>query len=326
MRQIRFVFSSFASAFALAASISLPAQTPPAATPPPQTARQALLEMFLGKTDDAFTKHLTEDARHTLIHKGETPDTSTVLRIATIGRQLTTQNEPVETFDTGPIILLSEQKDHLEKIEVNVERDSLIGESDEIELSIHYYKNGQQQPLPVVPRLTFTFQQEKEVWKLTEITAAAHLPLTDPDYLKGLRKQQDEANESQAQMRLSIIAGAETSYVAKHPDLGYSCSLQTLFARDPAASSADGTPGDGSPVYDPGQGSDEWNQYRFALTGCEGNPATKFRVTATPIDTDAGMKTFCGDESGAIKFVQGAKPSSCLSRGKPVNSGNEGVD
>jgi hypothetical protein len=317
MRQICFVFSLFA----LAASVSLPAQTSPAATPPPQTARQALLEMFLSKTDDAFTKHLTDDARQTLIRKGETPETSAILRIATLGRQLMTQNELAETFDTGPTLFLSEQKNQLEKIEVNVERDSLIGESDEIELSIHYYKNGQLQSLPVVPSLTFTFQQEKEVWKLTELTAAAHVPLSDPDYLKGLRKQQDESNEGQAQMRLSMIAGAETAYQAKHPDLGYSCSLQTVFARDPNTS-----PADGNVVYDPGQGSDEWNQYRFALTGCEGNPPTKFRVTAIPVDTDAGMKTFCSDESGVIKFVQSEKPSSCLSRGKPVNSTNAGED
>jgi hypothetical protein len=317
MRQIHLVFSLFM----LAVSASLPAQTSPAATPTPQTARQALLEMFLSKTDDAFTKHLTDDARQTLIRKGETPETSAILRIATLGRQLMAQSEHPETFETGPTLLLSEQKNQLEKIEVNVERDSLIGDSDEIELSVHYYKNGQLQSLPVVPSLTFTFQQEKEVWKLTEVTASAHVPLTDPDYLKGLRKQQDEANEGQAQMRLSIIAGAETTYQAKHPDLGYSCSLQTLFARDPNAS-----PGDANLVYDPGQGSGDWNQYHFALTGCEGNPATKFHVTATPADADAGMKTFCSDESGAIKFVQSEKPSSCLSRGKPVNSGNEGAD
>jgi hypothetical protein len=316
MRQSCFVLS-----FVLAVSVSLPAQTSPAATPPPQTARQALLEMFLSKTDDAFTRHLTDEARQTLIRKGETPDTSAILRFATFGRELTTQGEHAETFETGPVLFVTEQQDHLQKIEVNVERDSLIGDSDEIELSVHYYKKGQLQSLPVVPTLTFTFQQQKEIWKLTELTASAHVPLTDPDYLKGLRKQQDESNESAAQMRLSIIAGAETSYLAKHPDLGYSCSLQTLFARDPNAIA-----GEDGVAYDPGQGSDESNQYRFVLTGCEGNPATKFRVTATPVDTDAGMKTFCSDESGTIKFVQSEKPSSCFSRGKPVNAANGGVE
>ena len=89
--------------------------------------------------------------------------------------------------------------------------------------------------LPVVPRLIFTLKQEKEIWRLTEVTVAAHVPLTDPDYLKGLRKQQNEANEAQAQSRVTIIAAAETGYAAKHADRGYTCTLATLFAQEPDA-------------------------------------------------------------------------------------------
>ena len=61
---------------AFVSSTVVQAQTSPP-TPPQtaQSARQALLEMFLSKTDDSFTKHLTDDARQTLIRKGETPDT-----------------------------------------------------------------------------------------------------------------------------------------------------------------------------------------------------------------------------------------------------------
>lgn len=288
---------------------------PHSAATPQQSARQALIEMFMGKGDNDFTKHLPEDARHTLIRKGESPETNTILRISTIGHQLAAQGEHLETFDTGSTLLLSEQNDHREKIEVNVERDSLIGEDDEIELSVQYYKDGQLQSLPVVPRLIFTFRQEKEVWRLIEVTAAAHVPLTDPDYLKGLRKQQDESNEAQAKMRLNLIAGAEAGYVSRHPDLGYSCSLESLFAQDPAA-----TPGENNEPFDPAQGNSEWNGYRFGLTGCEGNPPAKFQVTAVPTDPDAGLKTFCDDQSGTMKFVRGEKVSTCFTRGKPVNS------
>ena len=49
--------------------------------PPPQSARQALIEMFMGKGSDDFAKHLPEAARQTLIRKGETPEGSSfVLR------------------------------------------------------------------------------------------------------------------------------------------------------------------------------------------------------------------------------------------------------
>ncbi len=277
-----------------------------------QTARQALIEMFLGKGADDFAKHLPEDARPTLIRKGETPETSWVLRIAAAGRQISSQGERIETFDTGPNILVSELANGHEKLEVAVEHDSLLGEADEIELSIHFYRDGQPVSLPVVPRITFTLQQEKDIWRLTEVTAAAHVPLTDPDYLKSLRKQQDESNEGTVQTRLAMIGMAEKGYATAHADKGYTCSLSGLFTADPAVQQENS-------FYDPGQGNEEWNGYRFAITGCEGSPASKYRVTAIPMEPESEMKTFCADQSGTIKFVTEGKPSSCFRDGKPVN-------
>jgi hypothetical protein len=313
---MRWILSVFL--MAVAGSISLPAQTPP--PPPPQSARQALIEMFMGKGDKDFEKHLPEAAHQALIHKGETPDTSVVLRISTIARQMVAQGEHLETFDAGPTMLAFDQNDGHEKIEVRVEHDSLLGEDDEIELSIHYSKDGQTQPLPVVPRLIFTFKQEKEIWRLIEITAAAHVPLTDPDYLNGLRQEQDEANESAAQMHLTIIAGAENGYAGKHPDRGYSCALTDLFAQDPSAASEEN-----GAYYGPGFANEESNGYRFALTGCEGMPATKYRVTAVPVDPDAALKTFCADESGTVKFVKSGKTSNCFGRGQAVGTAAKGI-
>lgn len=299
-------------------TISMHAQSSaPASNVPPQSARQALLEMFMGKGADDFTKHLPDEARQELIHKGEVPETSVVLRISTIGRQMVGQGEHVETFDAGPNILVSEQNGGREKVEVAVEHDSLIGEADEIELAIHVWKDGQLEALPVVPRLTFTLKQENEIWKLTEVTVAAHIPLTDPDYLKGLRKQQNEANESKAKNRMIVIAAAETRYAAQHPEHGYTCTLAGLFAQDPEATAE----GESGVVYDPGQGNGEWNGYRFTLAGCSGTPSSKYRVTAEPSQPDSDMKTFCADETGTMKFVAGGKASSCSSRGQVVNSG-----
>jgi len=300
----------------VAGSPSLAAQTTAATSaqtstpPPPQSARQALIEMFLGKGDKDFEKHLPEAARQALIHKGETADNSVVLKISTIGREMVAQGEHIETFDVGPTLLITTQNEGHERIEVAVEHDSLLGEEDEIELSIHYYKDGQLQTLPVVPRLSFTFKQEKEIWRLNEVTAAAHVPLTDPDYLRELRKEQDEANETAARNRVSSIASAETNYAAGHPDRGYACSTATLFPQTPAE--------EGAPSYPAEAANEESNGYRLALSGCVGTPASKFRVTAVPTDPDAGLKTFCADESGILKFVTGGKSSSCFSLGEPV--------
>jgi len=73
-----------------AINICLEAQTPLPAQAP-QTARQALIEMFLGKGADDFAKHLPESSLHSLIRKDESPETSIVQRISTIGRQMTAQ-------------------------------------------------------------------------------------------------------------------------------------------------------------------------------------------------------------------------------------------
>ena len=279
-------------------------------SPPPQSARQALIEMFMSKNGDDFAKHLPDLARQSLIHKGETPDTSVVLRIATLGRGLATQGEHIETFDVGPNILVNEQPDRHERFEVAVEHDSLMGDQDEIELSIHNYKDGQEQMIPVVPRLIFTMKQEKDIWKLIDLTVAAHVPLTDPDYLKGLRKQQNEANENAAQMRVNMIVSSQAQNSAAHPEVGYTCSLLNMAADNPA----------GTPSNEPGQGSEESNGYRFTLSGCAGTPSKKYRLTAAPIDQDAEQKTFCADESGQVKFVTGGKPSSCFSSGQLVDT------
>jgi hypothetical protein len=295
-------------------SIALPAQISSSSPPPPQTARQALIEMFLGNGENDFTKHLPEAARQALIHKGDSQETSIVLRISSIGRQMVAQGEHTETFDSGPILLKSDQNDGHEKFEVMVEHDSLAGEEDEIELSVHDYKDGQPQSLPVVPRLIFSFKQEAEIWRLSELTVAVHVPLTDPDYLQGLRKQQDESNASAAQNRLTIIAMAERSYVERHPERGYACTLETLFASEPGA-----TPGEGGFNYDPGQSKEEWSGYRFAFSGCNGTPASKYRVSAVPIEPDTGTKMFCADESGTLKSLTGRRTSTCFSQGEVVN-------
>ena len=283
-------------------------------TPSPQSARQALIEMFLGKGENDLAKHLPDITRKALIRKDESPESSIVLRIATIGRSMAAQGRSVETFDTGPNILVTEQPDQ-ERVEVAVEHDSLMGDQDEIELSIHAYKDGQEENLPVIPRLIFTMKQEKDVWQLTEITVAGHIPLTDSDYLKVLRKQQDEANEQMAQMRINMIVNGEKAYAAAHPEIGYACALSSLEPQKTESTDAERTPA----LFDPGPGNEEWNGYRFTLNGCGGTPSSKYRLAAVPIDSESTGKTFCADESGKVKFVTSGKASSCFSSGQELN-------
>jgi hypothetical protein len=100
------------ASFAINISSRAQARNP---TPPPQTARQALIEIFLGSDADALAKHLPENARHTLIRKGETSETSMVQRISQLIRQMSAQGEHIETFDIGPTLLSSEKDEGKEQ-------------------------------------------------------------------------------------------------------------------------------------------------------------------------------------------------------------------
>jgi hypothetical protein len=141
------------------------------------------------------------------------------------------------------------------------------------------------------------------------VTVAAHVPLEDPGYLKGLRKQQDELNESAAQGRVNMIAQAETNYAATHRDSGYFCTFQELTQNTEGQMNAYSAPV-----------NEESNGYRFSLTGCTGKPATKFRLKAVPVDADAEIKAFCVDESGALKSIRAADSSKCFTQGETVNT------
>lgn len=291
--------------FAMIGSCSLFAQS---TTPPEQSPRQALIEMFMGKGANDFTKHLPDAARAVLLHKGETPETSFLLKVSSAVRGIEQQGEKVETFDDGPNILVTENTNIHERVEVAVEHESTSGGDSEIELSVHVFKNDEPEALPVIPQLIFTLKQENDIWRVTELTLAAHVPLEDPDYLKGLRKQQDEANESAAQMRVSMIAQSETAYAANHADVGYVCQLGSLYP------SPEGEPNATAPFA-----RDEFNGYRISLSGCEGKPAKNYRMTVSPVDPDSEMKTFCVDESGTLKSAEASDSSSCFSDGKVIN-------
>ena len=89
----------------LALTVVASAQTQP---PPPQTARQAVLEMLFGKTPNAFQKHLPENALDII---GKTDIGLLGMfsqQISIMQRQALSENKQLETFDAGPFLLVSE--------------------------------------------------------------------------------------------------------------------------------------------------------------------------------------------------------------------------
>ena len=71
-------------------------------------------------------------------------------------------------------------------------------------------------------------------------------------------------------------------------------------------------------LIDPRLASGKKNGYVFALSGCDGTPASRYSITAVPADPTAGTRAFCSDESAVIRFSLDANRNSCHSMGKPL--------
>src|ERR1700688_3320331 len=155
---------------------SLNAQTPP----PPQTARQALIEMFFGTAPNHLEKHLPDTTRNVFKRMSGTNGMSMLDEFSMFANMTKAGGTQFETFDTGPTLLLAEEPEY-EKTEITVEGDSLSGDEDQIDVTLHITKDGTEQILPFIPRFTFVMKTEADIWRLNEISVAVRVPLADPD-------------------------------------------------------------------------------------------------------------------------------------------------
>ncbi len=281
---------------------------------PPQTARQALLEVLLDKSPGALEKHLPDLARKALFRGGESDQMPVLRELTSFRSGIAASGAQLETFDSGPILLAFEEKASQHRIEIVVERDDLEGDGDEIELSLHPYLEGKPESLPVVPRLILSMKQEKDVWKLNEITVAVHVPLADPDYLKGLQKTQDSGFESAAASSLRALNTAQVSYNTAFPERGFACTLSALGSGEAQEKPRP----DHAMLIDDALASGKRGGYTFSITGCDVPPASRYRTAAVPADPDSDMRAFCSDESAVIRYSTDGKAATCLSEGVPL--------
>ena len=294
----------------LTTATMMPAQPQTAPPPPPQSARQALLEMFLGQGPDHLKKHLPEVTKKAFakIESGSTP--SFLTEVEAIGKEATAGGGNLQTMETGPVLLVTEQPQNREKFEITVERDDLVGDEDQIDLSSQMSRNGKPEALPFLPRLTFMMQMESGIWRLNETSFSARMRLADPDFLKALvgqiEEKQQRTNEFTANFSIRAIVAAETAYHSKHP--GYTCSLSEL-----AAANSETTGERPRTPIDPDLAKGAKQGYVFALTGCD---ALHYRIAAEPATPSAGRRAYCADESGVLKFSNNSKASTCLSNGQ----------
>jgi hypothetical protein len=213
-----------------------------------------------------------------------------------------------------------------------VERDDLRGDEDEIELSFRSYKDGQSQNVPVFPKLTFLMKSEANTWRVNELTFSIRVSLADPQFVKtimtGMQQRQMQqstgsesvspahapVNDTAAVTSLRTITTAEITYAVSFPGMGYTCSLSDLDGF------GGGTPNEHQAMLIESRlASGKKNGYIFTLSGCDGPPATHFRLTAVPTMSGMGLRAFCSDQSGVVRYAADGQAATCLSAGVPLN-------
>ncbi len=300
----------------------------------PQTARQALLEMFFSKTSGTFAKHLPAVTLAALEKSGALAN---LQQYSLVAGQLQTQGTNFQTFETGSVLLSGEDPKTRQKVEITVENDALRGERDDIELSFQTYKNGEAQRTPFMPRMTFTMKQEARIWKLNEISVTIRLPLADPDLLKAMTENMkaretpnvtvtpvsatpqtqsptsSAGSDAQVLAAMRTILTAEITYATSYPRVGFSCTLSDL----------DGF-GGGEPnehqamLINSGLASGKKYGFVFTLSSCGGAPATSFHLSAAPNANTFGRKAFCADQSGTTRSSDDGNLAHCFASGTVV--------
>jgi len=287
----------------------------------PQTARQALIEMFFGKSLDSVEKHLPE-ATKAAIRKADPNSAAGMLQqLSTLTGQLKANGQQVQTFDVGPTLLSLEDARTSTKFEVIVDGDDLRGDEDEIDLSFRAYKDGQTQGLQVSPRLTLTMKQEKQVWRLNEVMISIRWSLTDPEFLKAISTPRTPSaaaastspTQAAAVGAMRTIMAAELTYASSYPTRGYTCSLSDLdgFGADQPNEHQ-------AMLIDTRLASGKKFGYVFSFSSCQPAPTNVFRLTAVPATGPGTGRSFCSSQDGLIHYADDGTAASCWASGKPL--------
>ena len=189
----------------------------------------------------------------------------------------------------------------------------LSGDDDQIELSLNIYKDGILDRLPVVPNLILDMKEEKHIWRLNQLTLAIHIPLSDPDYVKGIaedmRKTRQRMAEYGAMTSLQTAQSPRRHLSKRKPQLTPATLLNW--------GKAGGCPG---LRRQRGEGPDSRKDYVFKIADCS---SSSFHIVAEPAKNGPARRALCIDDAGTTLFSDDGKGATCISSGRPVKEMEE---
>lgn len=301
---------------ALFASMALCAQ-PQGQAAPPQTPRQALIEMISGGQEGAM-KHLTLEMQKSLQGDGK----NSAAQLATFD-QIRAASSDFQVFETGEVLLSANDPKSHEKFEVHVDGDDLSGDTDTMDISFHQFHDGVEQDIPyaaMLSRFTVGMKRQANVWRLNDISINIKIPVGDPKLLEkfgngmpgmiggkigGSASGKSEKSRDMAPREaIMMVAFAESTFARSHPETGFTCTLADLAKSNPF--NLDPRIFTGEP----------YRGYKFSLSGCQDKPSGSFHLVAEPVAPAAGAKAYCTDATGNIRSSDDGRGSSCLASGK----------
>jgi len=321
----------------LSCTFVLAAGQKPEAPPAPQTARQALVEMIKGGPS-GWNKHLTVELKQKIAEqsKAKNRDSAYIIMASASPFMSLLPQKGAEVFSEGPVLVSVQEPNSGEKVEVRVDGDEPRGDQEDIQISIHLFRNGEELNIPFLSSITIGLKKQKDIWRLNEISAPVKLTIGDPKFFEDLegwkdspakQEQPSEAvppvREERPQMEIAqvmtYLAFAESTYAQGHPDAGFTCSLADLVE------SLGETSGLGR-LLDPGISSGSYNGYRFSITGCGSRPSETFHIVAEPDHTGPATTAFCVNSTHVVRLSDDGRGSTCLASGVVTRRPQTSID
>jgi hypothetical protein len=288
-----------------------------------QSPRQALIEMFSGNPEK-LDRHLTPPVQEkfkALLRNAPagTPNPIQAMTLAAFNGQ-----RP-DAFETGPILFSVNNRETNQRIELHLDSEEFRGDEDEMEVSMHSFRAGVEERMPVHMHFVLSMKLQQEIWRFDAITISARLPIGDPHLFDpsvwmpllmagksgdlGSALASDPSKPKITAMRaVRRMALAENIYARKHPDTGFTCAISNLVN---VGNGLD----EGEPYkfVDPEFAGGVYNGYHFAIRGCDGRPSKSFQVVAEPMDGKG--RAYCSDDRLNLRAADDGRGSTCLASG-----------
>ena len=204
---------AFVLFLALPSWTALFAQTQ-APAPPPQTAREALIEMITGGQQGAM-KHLTVEMQKNIEAAGKS--NASMLDLSMF-EQMKSSSPNFQTFESGNVLLAAGDPKNNEKFEVHIDNDDLSGDADTIELSFHQLHDGIEKDIPytlLLSQFSIGLKRQENIWRLNDISINIKVPLGDPKLMEKIEKGMSSGGMFEAR------AGGDGRFHAGNPAQRY---------------------------------------------------------------------------------------------------------